>query len=64
MRYRDRAGLDRDIANLQEAIKSVDVTEAFITAASPGVIALFLPNQHYATDEAYIIALADPMKQE
>ncbi len=64
VRYRDQAGLDRDIANLQDAIKSVDVTEAFMTAASPGVIALFMPNQHYATDEDYIIALADAMKQE
>jgi 5-methyltetrahydropteroyltriglutamate--homocysteine methyltransferase len=64
VRYRDRSDLDRDIANLLEAIKGVDVTEAFMTAASPGVIALFMPNQHYGTDEEYIVALGDAMKQE
>ena len=35
-----------------------------MTAASPGVIALFLPNQHYPSDEDYIAALADAMKAE
>ncbi len=64
VRYRDRSELDRDIANLLEAVKGVDVTEAFMTAASPGVIALFMTNQHYRTHEEYIVALADAMKQE
>ena len=35
-----------------------------MNAASPGVISLFLQNQHYATREAYLAALADAMKEE
>ncbi|MEQ4205096.1 hypothetical protein [Actinopolymorpha sp. B9G3] len=35
-----------------------------MTAASPGVVALFLDNQHYPSDEAYLFALAEAMKAE
>ncbi len=35
-----------------------------MNAASPGVIALFQPNQHYASHEAYLEALADAMSHE
>ena len=35
-----------------------------MTAASPGVIANFLPNEYYATEEEYLYALAEVMKDE
>ena len=35
-----------------------------MTAASPGVIANFLPNEFYPTEEAYLYALAEVMKDE
>ena len=35
-----------------------------MTAASPGVIANFLPNEYYPSEEAYLYALADVMKDE
>jgi 5-methyltetrahydropteroyltriglutamate--homocysteine methyltransferase len=35
-----------------------------MTAASPGVISLFLENRHYPSHEAYIAALAEAMKEE
>src|SRR6266699_1356067 len=35
-----------------------------MTAASPGVISLFLANQYYPTHEAYLSALADAMREE
>jgi 5-methyltetrahydropteroyltriglutamate--homocysteine methyltransferase len=35
-----------------------------MSAASPGVIAVFQPNQHYKTEEEYVFALADAMKTE
>jgi 5-methyltetrahydropteroyltriglutamate--homocysteine methyltransferase len=35
-----------------------------MTAASPGVISLFLANQYYPTHEAYLSALANAMKEE
>ncbi|MGB8344757.1 MAG: hypothetical protein WCD86_07725 [Ktedonobacteraceae bacterium] len=55
--------VQRDCANLKAALQKVDVTEAFMTAASPGVIARFLDNQYYPSHEAYLFALADAMKR-
>ena len=33
-------------------------------AASPGVTALFFPNQYYASDEEYVFALAEGLRHE
>jgi 5-methyltetrahydropteroyltriglutamate--homocysteine methyltransferase len=62
--YRDLEAVRTDIANLQAAVADAEVEDAFMTAASPGVIAVFLPNRHYASHEEYIAALADVMKSE
>ena len=38
--------------------------ETFMSAASPGVTALFFPNRHYANDEEYVFALAEGLRHE
>ena len=38
--------------------------ETFMSAASPGVTALFFPNRHYATDEEYVFAIAEALRHE
>jgi len=58
------ADLDRDIDNLKQALKGLTYQEAFMSTASPGVIAHFLDNEYYPSDEAYLMALADAMKTE
>ena len=60
----DGADLHADIANLKAGMIASGATRGFMNAASPGVIALFLPNQYYRSDEAYLAALADAMKVE
>jgi 5-methyltetrahydropteroyltriglutamate--homocysteine methyltransferase len=60
----DRGFMKRDIANFGTALHNVNPVEGFLTAASPGVISLFLENRHYASHEAYVFALADAMKVE
>jgi 5-methyltetrahydropteroyltriglutamate--homocysteine methyltransferase len=66
--YRDLGPVERDIANLKAAASAPGAdggpVELFMTAASPGVIGLFLPNHHYASDDDYLAALADAMKAE
>jgi 5-methyltetrahydropteroyltriglutamate--homocysteine methyltransferase len=62
--YRDLDAVRADIANLQAAVADADVADAFMTAASPGVISVFLQNRHYPSHEDYIAALADVMKAE
>ncbi|MEA2245712.1 MAG: 5-methyltetrahydropteroyltriglutamate--homocysteine methyltransferase [Solirubrobacteraceae bacterium] len=62
--YRGQDAVGADIANLQAALDGARVEDAFLSAASPGVIAVFLQNQHYASHEEYVFALADAMKVE
>ncbi len=58
------AALRKDISNLKAAMAAHGVERGFMNAASPGVIALFLPNQHYSGHDAYLAALVDAMKDE
>lgn len=62
--WKDQEALQQDIANLQAAVGTHQVEEVFMTAASPGVIANFLPNEYYPNEEAYLYALAEVMKAE
>ena len=53
-----------DVDHLKAAFANVEAQEAFMTAASPGVVSLFFRNEHYPTEEAYLFAIAEAMKQE
>ncbi len=56
--------LHDDIARVQEALSRAKVQEGFMTAASPGTIAVFQPNEYYPSHEAYLTALAEAMREE
>ncbi len=56
--------LQKDIDNLKAAMAKHGAKRGFMNAASPGVISLFLQNQHYASREDYLAALAEAMKAE
>ena len=62
--WKDRAAVQRDVANLRTGVDAARPTDAFMTAASPGVIAHFLQNTHYPSREAYLARLVDVMKEE
>ena len=62
--WKDWTAVEQDIETLQKAAADTPVEEVFMTAASPGVIANFLPNEYYPTEEAYLYALAEVMKEE
>ena len=64
VRYKDLDAVRADIANLKAALDGADVEDAFMSAASPGVIAVFLQNQHYDSHEDYVFALSEAMKPE
>jgi 5-methyltetrahydropteroyltriglutamate--homocysteine methyltransferase len=61
---RDPEPVRADIRNLRDAVSSVRVTGGFLTAASPGVVAVFQPNEYYPSQRDYLYALADAMKRE
>jgi 5-methyltetrahydropteroyltriglutamate--homocysteine methyltransferase len=56
--------LQEDVANFRAALDKHGPKEGFMNAASPGVIALFLPNKHYKTQDEYLEALAEAMRPE
>jgi 5-methyltetrahydropteroyltriglutamate--homocysteine methyltransferase len=53
-----------DIANMQTAVSAAGAVEGFLNAASPGVIALFQPNDFYRTQDEYLEAVAEAMRVE
>jgi 5-methyltetrahydropteroyltriglutamate--homocysteine methyltransferase len=61
---RDTEAPKTDAANLQAAMDAVQVEEGFMSAASPGVIALFFRDDHYGDREAYLFAIAEAMRVE
>lgn len=62
--YGDKAPLERDLANLRAACDAAGVEEAFVNAASPGVLTKFVPDLHYGDEDRYIEALADTLSVE
>jgi 5-methyltetrahydropteroyltriglutamate--homocysteine methyltransferase len=56
--------LNRDIANVQAAAAAQDVEEVFMTAVSPSDVEGQQPNRFYESDEAYLFAIADAMREE
>jgi 5-methyltetrahydropteroyltriglutamate--homocysteine methyltransferase len=56
--------LEADLNNFRDALETVNVEEAFMNSASPGVIALFQPNEYYKNHDEYLEALAEAMRVE
>jgi 5-methyltetrahydropteroyltriglutamate--homocysteine methyltransferase len=53
-----------DVQNMKAATAARAPTDAFLNAASPGVIALFQPNDFYKSQDDYLEAVADAMRAE
>jgi 5-methyltetrahydropteroyltriglutamate--homocysteine methyltransferase len=64
IRPRDTQAVDQDIASLQAAAASAGARQLFLSAASPGVVAVFIPDRHYGRHEAYVAAIAEAMRPE
>ena len=64
VQVRDPGAATADVDNLRAALAQAGRTEAFMSAASPGVVSLFFRNDHYPSQEAYLFAIAEAMRQE
>ncbi len=62
--YQGREAVDADIDNFRSALAQAPAVESFIPAASPGTIHYTMANKYYPTDEAYLFAVADAMREE
>ena len=64
IRYVGMPTLRADFESLRAAMIAAGVEEGFIPAAAPGTIELQRRNEHYATEEDYLFAIADAMREE
>jgi 5-methyltetrahydropteroyltriglutamate--homocysteine methyltransferase len=63
--YRDLGPVKTELAMLNDGGSAAGVKASFMTAASPGVIAMFSSEtSHYATEDDYVFALAEAMRPE
>ena len=64
LRYTGQSEIAADIANFKAALGGVNVAEAFLPANSPGTIEHWLLNECYKTDEEFLFAIAEVMREE
>jgi 5-methyltetrahydropteroyltriglutamate--homocysteine methyltransferase len=62
--WKDFEAVRRDIENLKAATAGSSAAEVFMTAVSPGQVARFQGNTYYKTDEEYLWALGNVLKDE
>jgi 5-methyltetrahydropteroyltriglutamate--homocysteine methyltransferase len=62
--YENREPLERDLERFRAAREAEGAGGGFMNAPSPGIIALFQPNEHYPSTEEYLEAIAEAMKTE
>jgi len=62
--YVGQAVLQQDIENFRAALAGLEVVEAFMPVAAPASVEPGRRNEHYPSDEAYVYALAEAMREE
>jgi 5-methyltetrahydropteroyltriglutamate--homocysteine methyltransferase len=61
--YKGQEAIKADITHFKAALKSCGIDEGFMTSVAPGSAAR-LANAHYKTDEEFVFACADAMREE
>jgi 5-methyltetrahydropteroyltriglutamate--homocysteine methyltransferase len=56
--------LQEDLRNFARGVAAGKPADAFLNAASPGVIAIFQPNEYYKTLDDYLEAVAEALRVE
>ncbi len=62
--YRDTDEISRDMANLKAAASAANAPEVFFTTVAPASTAYNGVNEYYKTDEEYVMAIAEALRQE
>ena len=64
IRYTGHADLQRDIANFKAAAAGAEVTDVFMAAVAPASVASDRKDEYYKSDEDYVFAVADALRDE
>ena len=62
--YTGQAALQRDIANLKAAMAAAGVTQGFLPVVAPASVVPWRRDEHYASEEEYLFAVADALHEE
>jgi 5-methyltetrahydropteroyltriglutamate--homocysteine methyltransferase len=62
--YLDREPICRNIGNFQAGLTKTSVEEGFLTAVAPASTAYDGVNEYYPSEEAYIFAIAEALREE
>lgn len=64
IRYVGHEQVKTDIENLKAATAGLGPEEVFVTAISPTNLEMYFENRYYKTEEEYLFALAEAMREE
>jgi len=62
--YAGRLELQQDLANFKAALAGVNYEQAYLPANTPGTMEHWLRNAYYPSDEAYLEAIANCLREE
>ena len=64
VRYTGQQQLQTDIGNLKSALQKIGAEDAFMPAVSPGQIHRYHLNRHYPSDDDFLVAIGEAMREE
>jgi 5-methyltetrahydropteroyltriglutamate--homocysteine methyltransferase len=62
--YAGQAALQRDIDDLKAALDGVDVVDGFLPVVAPASVVPIREDEHYASEEEFVFAVADALNVE
>jgi 5-methyltetrahydropteroyltriglutamate--homocysteine methyltransferase len=64
LKYIGHGAVKADIDHFKAALQGAKVEEAFLPAVAPGTMEHWMKNDYYPSDEAYVFAIAEAMREE
>jgi 5-methyltetrahydropteroyltriglutamate--homocysteine methyltransferase len=64
IKYKGHAQLQSELDTLKSAMAQSSAVEAFVPAIAPSNVETTTPNEHYPSQEAYVFAIAEAMREE
>ncbi len=62
--WKDFSAVEADVSNFRAAVDAIKPVDAFMPAASPGVVSHFIIDEYYHNHDDYLDALANVMRRE
>src|SRR5262245_9369415 len=64
MRYKGQQQIKTELVNLKAALDGAGAVGAFVPSIAPSNVEVTQPNEYYPSEEAYLLAVADAMREE